>query len=45
MRHGRGLMFEGPEGAVGFPSLSGLHLLTGPQVGIKLPTIGCSVGG
>jgi transglutaminase-like putative cysteine protease len=40
LSHGRGLVFEGPEGAVGFPSLSGVHLLTGPQAGLKLPTLG-----
>lgn len=40
LSHGRGLLFEGPEGAVGFPSLSGMHLLTGPLAGAKLPTRG-----
>ncbi|WP_439545721.1 transglutaminase domain-containing protein [Sandarakinorhabdus sp.] len=38
LSHGRGLVFDGPDGPVAFPSLSGVHLLTGPLVGQKLPT-------
>lgn len=40
MSHGRGLVFDGPDGPVAFPSLSGVHLLTGPLAGTKLPTLG-----
>lgn len=40
LSHGRGLVFEGPEGKVSVPSLSGVHLLTGPLAGTKLPTLG-----
>ncbi|WP_416906920.1 MAG: transglutaminase-like domain-containing protein [Polymorphobacter sp.] len=40
LSHGRGLVFEGPERPVSLPSLSGIHLLTGPRAGTKLPTLG-----
>lgn len=40
LSHGRGLVFSGAEGEIGFPSLSGVHLLTGPKAGEKLVTLG-----
>ncbi|WP_017667334.1 transglutaminase domain-containing protein [Sandarakinorhabdus sp. AAP62] len=40
LSHGRGLQFDGPDGPVSLPSLSGVHMLTGPLAGTKLPTMG-----
>ncbi len=37
---GRGLQFEGPDGPVELPSISGFHALTGDVKGQKLRTIG-----
>lgn len=39
LSHGRGLVFQGPEGWISLPSLSGVHLLTGALAGQKLPTL------
>jgi len=36
---GRGLEFDGPDGKVTYPSLSGFHALTGPSAGQKLRTL------
>lgn len=40
LSHGRGLVFDGPEGAVSFPALSGFHWVSGPLAGQKLSTMG-----
>jgi hypothetical protein len=41
---GRGLVFDGPDGSVELPSLSGFHRLDGPLRGEKVRTMGRFAG-
>ena len=40
LNYGRGPIFDGPEGPVQLPSLSGFHMATGDQKGQRLRTFG-----